>query len=409
MKWYNSVKVKMIGFFVLIFMIYLISIINTFSMLDPHEALQNISYTRAESAANILSKAPGCTLSKEEIFKKLSNNPKFNNARTETSVFQSIIDEVQWRTLVITLLATLIGYFILRAIFIRPIELLNRQLQEKDIHQTIECHDKSEISILVQSLNTRTQHLIRAQARESEEYQMRIEQEEMLIQQSKMAMIGEMMDSVAHQWKQPLNALTLYSELIRNDFEEGNVDQAYIEKFRKDIQLQIDHMVNTLDEFRSFFRPSKERQPFKLLDVVNSALFLAKDDILKNRILVKIEQKDEIVVDGFENEFKHLILNIINNAKDAFVENNISKRLIRIRLIASPKGNLLEIEDNAGGIPESVIDTLFEANVTTKSEGKGTGIGLYMSRQITDKHHATLTVENRKEGACFIVTFTTES
>jgi len=313
-------------------------------------------------------------------------------------------------TVILTLFATILGYFILQKIFVRPIQSINTQLINAGSDNTmLVCHDKGEIGMLVENLNTRTMKLVEAKERESKEYQLRKTQEEMLMQQSKMAVMGEMMDSVAHQWKQPLNALTLYSELIRNDFEEGNVDQAYIEKFRKDIQVQIDHMVNTLDEFRSFFRPSKERQPFKLLDVVNSALFLAKDDILKNRILVKTEQKDEIVVNGFENEFKHLILNIINNAKDAFVENNISKRLIRIRLIASPKGDRLEIEDNAGGIPGSVIDTLFDANVTTKAEGKGTGIGLYMSRQIADKHHATLTVENRKEGACFIVTFTSES
>jgi len=312
-------------------------------------------------------------------------------------------------TILLTLFATVVGYFILQKLFVQPIESINRQLTNAISENTLlQCRDKGEIGTLVENLNTRAVHLAKAKERESKELQIRKAQEEMLMQQSKMAVMGEMMDSVAHQWKQPLNALMLYSELIRNDFEEGNVDQDYIEKFRKDIQLQIDHMVNTLDEFRSFFRPSKERQPFKLLEVVNSALFLAKDDILKNRILVKIEREDEIIIDGFENEFKHLILNIINNAKDAFVENDISQRLIRIRLISSDEGEKLEIEDNAGGIPEAVIDTLFDANVTTKPEGKGTGIGLYMSRQIANKHHATLTVENREEGACFIVMFAQE-
>jgi signal transduction histidine kinase len=306
---------------------------------------------------------------------------------------------------VITLLATLIGYFILRALFVLPIEKLIKKVRQTDTHDTIVFDDKSEIGMLVESLNTRTHHLIEALKRESEEYQLRMAQEEMLIQQSKMAMMGEMMDSVAHQWKQPLNALTLYSELIRNDFHEGNVDKNYIEKFRSDIQLQIDHMVNTLDEFRSFFRPSKEQNDFRLVDVVHSALFLAKDDILKNHILVKVEQEDEIIINGYENEFKHLILNIINNAKDAFIEKDIQQRLVRIRLIASSEGDRMEICDNAGGVPEEVIETIFDANVTTKEEGKGTGIGLYMSRQIASKHNAVLSVENREEGACFIVTF----
>jgi signal transduction histidine kinase len=395
----------MIGFFVLIFMIYLVSIINTFSMIDPQKIFAATTQESAKSAANILSKSDNVSLSSSQIYQILVNDPHFKEHTQETQTLKKIIEEVRWRTLVITLLATLIGYFILRALFVLPIEKLIEKLRRTDTHDTIVFEDKSEIGMLVDSLNTRTHHLIEAQKRESEEYQLRIAQEEMLIQQSKMAMMGEMMDSVAHQWKQPLNALTLYSELIRNDFNEGNVDKAYIEKFRKDIQLQIDHMVNTLDEFRSFFRPSKERNDFKLLDVVNSALFLAKDDILKHRILVRVEQEDEIVVNGYANEFKHLILNIINNAKDAFIEHDISKRLIRIRLIASENEKRLEIEDNAGGIPEEVVETIFEANVTTKSEGKGTGIGLYMSRQIAQKHEAVLSVENREEGACFIVSF----
>ena len=410
MKWYNSLKVKMIGFFVLIFMIYLISIIRTFSMIDPQEVMTRTSEISAERAAVLLTKHSECNLSKAEIYTLLKNDPSFMHAPRQHDTFSKIIDEVRWRTLVITLLATLIGYFILRALFVRPIEKLIEQLQEKDTYHTIQFDNKSEIGILVDSLNARTHHIIRAQKRESEEYRLRIAQEEMLIQQSKMAMIGEMMDSVAHQWKQPLNALMLYSEMIRNDFEEGKVDQAYIEKFRKDIQLQIDHMVNTLDEFRSFFRPNKERSDFKLLDVVNSALFLAKDDILKNRILVKIAQTDEIIVNGFENEFKHLILNIINNAKDAFIERKIQKRSIIIRLINHTGDHpRLEIEDNAGGIPEEILDTLFDANTTTKEEGKGTGIGLYMSQRIARKHHAELTVENRANGACFIVLFLNEN
>jgi len=278
---------------------------------------------------------------------------------------------------------------------------------EKDL---LYCQDRGEIGMLVENLNARTIHLEKAKAKEAKEHEMRIANEEMLMQQSKMAMMGEMMDSVAHQWKQPLNALTLYSELIRNDFEDGVVDKAYIEEFRKNLQVQIDHMVNTLDEFRSFFRPNKERERFKLVDVLNSALFLAKDDILKHRILVKIVQEDNIEINGFPNELKHLILNIINNAKDAFIEHGIEKRLITIALIA-PKNDeaRLEICDNAGGVPESVIDKIFEANVTTKEEGKGTGIGLYMSQRIAKKHNAELTVENREEGACFIVTFKKET
>ena len=321
-----------------------------------------------------------------------------------------IFYKVLWVVALMTLFAAFIGYFVLKKVFVGPIESINEQLEdvleEDGLHyKLLKTEDKGEIGALVHNLNYRTQALEETQEREAEEIKKRLQNEKMLVQQSKMAAMGDMMDAVAHQWKQPLNALSMYSEIIRSDVKEGNVDEAYIEQFREDMQVQIDHMVNTLDEFRTFFRPNKYNQQFRLIDVIESVLFLTKDDLLKNAIIVDIEQKDPIEILGSENEFKHLILNIITNAKDAFNENSIKKRKIRIRLIQDPEGDRIEIEDNAGGIPEEVINDIFKANVTTKVEGKVTGIGLYMSMQIAVKHHAVLSVKNMNEGACFIITF----
>ena len=310
----------------------------------------------------------------------------------------------------LTLLATLFGYLILQYIFVRPIESINTQLknnlsQDGLHHKLLTCKDNGEIGALVTNLNTRTKALEVSKAREAKEIEMRLKNEKLLVQQSKMAAMGEMMDAVAHQWKQPLNALSMYSDIIKSDYTDGTVDEAYIAQFKEDIQTQIDHMVNTLDEFRTFFRPNKEHQHFSLSEVVSSVLLLTKDDLLKNRITVTREKEDNITIDGSENEFKHLVLNIINNAKDAFNENNISKREIKIRIISDNEGNKLEIEDNAGGIPAHIIGDIFKANITSKEEGKGTGIGLYMSTQIATKHHATLSVHNQNDGACFSVKF----
>jgi len=301
---------------------------------------------------------------------------------------------------------------ILQHIFVKPIESINEQLkdnlsQDGLHHKLLTCNDNGEIGSLVENLNTRTQALEVAKASEAKEIEKRIQNEKLLVQQSKMAAMGEMMDAVAHQWKQPLNALSMYSEIIKSDFDEGNVDKGYITQFSIDIQTQIDHMVNTLDEFRTFFRPNKENQEFALPDVLQSVLLLTKDDLLKNRITVNIEKEDPLTLVGSENEFKHLILNIINNAKDAFNENTIEKRELKIRIIQDDQGNRVEIEDNAGGIPEEIIKDIFKANVTSKEEGKGTGIGLYMSTQIATKHHATLSVQNQNDGACFTVKFNT--
>ncbi|HHO65791.1 MAG TPA: HAMP domain-containing histidine kinase, partial [Epsilonproteobacteria bacterium] len=273
--------------------------------------------------------------------------------------------------IVLTLLATILGYLVLQKLFVSPIESINRELknslsEDGQQYTLLTCHDKGEIGALVNNLNARTVTLAETKAREADEIAKRLKNEKMLVQQSKMAAMGEMMDAVAHQWKQPLNALSMYAEIIKGDYEEGNIDQAYIDQFRDDIQLQIDHMVNTLDEFRTFFRPNKEDENFQLLAVINSVLILTKDDLLKNRITVSIDQSDPIFIDGSANEFKHLVLNILTNAKDAFRDNNIEKRKISIRLIKDEQGKRLEIEDNAGGIPDEIINDIFKSHITTK-------------------------------------------
>jgi len=314
--------------------------------------------------------------------------------------------------IILTFLATIFGYLLLQKLFATPIESINKQLKNTlstngQQYKLLESKDRGEIGLLVANFNARTIALEESKESEAKEIEKRLYHEKMLLQQSKMAAMGEMMDAVAHQWKQPLNALSMYSDIIKSDFKDGLVDQKYVEQFKDDMQVQIDHMVNTLDEFRTFLRPNKADEMFSLLSIVHSVLFLIKDDLLKNRITVNIEQKDHIDIDGSSNEFKHLVLNIINNAKDAFNDNNIEKRKITIRLINDKEGKRLEIEDNAGGIPDHIIDDIFKANITSKEEGKGTGIGLYMSTQIATKHQALLSVKNQNDGACFTVTFNT--
>ena len=241
----------------------------------------------------------------------------------------------------------------------------------------------------------------RLEQRILEEIDKRIEREKILQSQAKMAAMGEMMDAVAHQWKQPLNALSMYSDLLRMDFEAGEVDRAYIEKFVEDLQEQIGHMVSTIDEFRTFFRPDKEREPFGLKRCTQSVLLLIHDEMLRNNITVEVEKHREIIIEGIENEFKHLLLNLLSNAKDAFIDNKIGDRYIYIRFYQKKHTVFVEIEDTAGGIPDEIIGDIFKPNFTTKPEGKGTGIGLYMSTQIAQKMHGTLTVENTGKGAKF--------
>jgi len=232
-----------------------------------------------------------------------------------------------------------------------------------------------------------------------EETEAHLKNEKMLQQQAKMAAMGEMMDAVAHQWKQPLNALSMFGQMLQMDFDDGLVDKPYIDTLLKDTDEQIDHMISTLTEFRTFFRPDKESEPFGLKRCIQTVKLLMKDELLRHQIEVVIESEKEIIINGIENEFKHLILNIINNAKDAFNERERKQRTIFIRFFQEASKTILQIEDNAGGIPEDIIKDIFKPNITTKEEG--TGIGLYMSTQIAQKLNGQLYVANTERGAEF--------
>lgn len=236
-----------------------------------------------------------------------------------------------------------------------------------------------------------------------EEIQIREKNHKMYEQQAKMAAMGEMMDAAAHQWKQPLNALSLMSDMLQGDFRDGDVDQTYIDNLTEGIQTQITHMVNTLSEFRSFFRPSKEAKSFGIKRSLQSVLLLVNDEFMKNNINIHIQSEKEILIHGIENEFKHLVLNIINNSKDAFNERELKDRNIYINFYKEDNHINLEIEDDAGGIPESVIHDIFKPDVTTKADGEGTGIGLYMSMQIAQKLNGSLSVHNTDKGAQFLL------
>ena len=226
------------------------------------------------------------------------------------------------------------------------------------------------------------------------EVEKRIYQEKILLQQSKFATMGEMLDVIAHQWKQPINGLYLRLELLKMETEDKNLLE-HIDEMQK----QLDQMVETMNEFRSFFR-DKEKKEFYIGDVVNNVLHLMKDEIIKNKIEIIENIEINFKIYGYPNEFKHLIISIITNSRDAFIERNINDRKIIITATENQEFYYLKISDNAGGIPENIIDNIFELNITTK-EG-GTGVGLYIASAIARKNGGELIAQNNKEGAEFI-------
>lgn len=261
------------------------------------------------------------------------------------------------------------------------------------------------LSLFLERYDTRQQELDELnkelEKRIAQEVKVAKENHKRFEQQAKMAAMGEMMDAAAHQWKQPLNALSMMSDMLVDDFKNNLVDSAYIQELSDDTQAQITHMVNTLSEFRNFFRPKETQENFGIKRSISSVLVLVNDEFIKNNINVHIQSDKEILLYGIENEFKHLVLNIINNAKDAFNECNVKERDIYINFYKDVKCINLEIRDTAGGVPLSIIKDIFKPEITTKADDKGTGIGLYMSTQIAQKLGGTLSVKNVQNGALF--------
>ncbi|MEA3383425.1 MAG: HAMP domain-containing sensor histidine kinase [Campylobacterota bacterium] len=273
--------------------------------------------------------------------------------------------------------------------------------KSKRLNTIVKQSDKQQAQLLKlnEELDEYKNHL---EQKVEEEIALRKEKEKMLFQQSKLAAMGEMMDAVAHQWKQPINIINMQVDMMGYDFEDKLIDQEYVDKFQSKISNQVKHMTSTLKEFRSFFRPNKEVEEFDIKAMIDSVLLLVKDEFMKNQITIEVDEQQNFSLSGIENEFKHLVLNIINNSKDAFNDNNIKNRIIKIDILSDENTKSIEIQDNAGGIPTNIINDIFKANVTSKAEGKGTGIGLYMSSQIATKHNGTLDVANCEDGAKFI-------
>jgi|FLOH01.1.fsa_nt_gi signal transduction histidine kinase len=231
-----------------------------------------------------------------------------------------------------------------------------------------------------------------------------LKKDKMLEQQSRLASMGEIIDAIAHQWKQPLNSLSMMSDMLREDFKLGIVDQQYIDELDDTFHLQIDFMVNTLSEFRTFFRPSTQDELCYMQDVLSSVQILMKDELLSQNIYLDLDIDKTIKINANKNEFKHLFINLINNSIDAFNEKKITERKIFIRCYRENSNIYIEVEDNAQGISLDVLHEIFKPNVTTKPEGKGTGIGLYMCSQIVKKNNGTINVHNTETGAFFTIT-----
>jgi signal transduction histidine kinase len=238
------------------------------------------------------------------------------------------------------------------------------------------------------------------------------EKDRILIRQSRQAALGEMIGNIAHQWRQPINALGLIIQDIEDAHDHNELSGGYI---RKSIDLSMDlitHMSDTIDDFRNFFVPNKDKNHFPIDEAIDNALKIVGASLSNYEIRVEQQLEDHIHIYTYKNEFTQVIINILNNSKDAFKTVDERPKLITIRAFVNEaiREFVLSISDNAGGIDPAIMEKIFDPYFTTKHKDQGTGIGLYMSKSIIENNmKGALQAENIDGGARLIILLPLES
>ncbi|MGB3962727.1 MAG: ATP-binding protein [Sulfurimonas sp.] len=285
----------------------------------------------------------------------------------------------------------------------------------KNSSSQIEIKSKDEIAMMSQVVN---EHIIKIEEVMEKKLAQLKEKDEQMLKQSRLAQMGEMISMIAHQWRQPLSAIAattadmeikLFQRRLFDleETKERDAMEAYTMESLRKINTFVHYLSKTIDDFRNFFKSDKQKSVFKLEDLINKTLNLSAHLIRTNDIVV-VKNYDNTLHElyNYDSEITQVFLNIIKNSIDAIMEKQIEKPRIYITIKKNRVGNQsVSIEDNAGGISESIISKVFDPYFSTKDKN-GTGLGLYMSKIIIHEHcNGVLSVDNGEAGACFVVEF----
>jgi len=267
-----------------------------------------------------------------------------------------------------------------------------REISDRKSLELRQVESQKEIKVLNHSLADRVQ----------EEVDKNRKKDQQLLAQSRLAQMGEMLSMIAHQWRQPLAAISSASSALELKASLGKVDKETVIKNSQNISKYSQHLSATIDDFRDFFKPNKELSLVTYCELIKSVLsILATSVETKNITLVKDLNCNERF-HTHSNEIKQVILNLIKNAEDVLVENSIVKPYIKISTYTLDNKHILEVSDNGGGVPEEIKDKIFDPYFSTKLDKNGTGLGLYMSKIIVEEHcGGKLNVTNNEDGASF--------
>jgi len=263
-------------------------------------------------------------------------------------------------------------------------------------------HNISEYLQELQTFNTQLEHQVQEKVQELQL------QEKMMIHQSRQAAMGEMLESIAHQWRQPLNIIGLSCANLETEYQLGLMDAKNFTEKMKIISTNINYMSSTIDDFRNFLNPDRNLSYFNPTNTIEDVLQILNAQLSNNTIKITINTLKRIELYGIENEFKQVVFILFNNAKDAIKsaiqDKKISQGDITVTLTSNDTYNTISFCDNGGGIKEEIIDSIFNPYFSTKFVSSGTGIGLYIAKNIIESRmKGQLRVKNTTQGCCFTI------
>ena len=237
-----------------------------------------------------------------------------------------------------------------------------------------------------------------------EQIDKRLEQEEILIQQSKLASMGEMIGNIAHQWRQPLAQISAIHMNMKVTYDFDKFTKEYLAAKIKEANTLTNYMSQTISDFQNFFKPQGEKEEFSVENACKEAYFILQSSLKYHSINLDFNIIESPIVYGYKNEYSQVILNILSNAKDILIERNIEKPEIKIEIKSGDNFAIVKIEDNAKGVDHDIIEKIFDPYFTTRHKTQGTGIGLYMSKNIIERNmNGFINVKNENNGAVFTI------
>lgn len=249
-------------------------------------------------------------------------------------------------------------------------------------------------------LNISLEDRVKIEVKKNEEHQ------KLMILQSRHAQMGEIISMIAHQWRQPLNNLSLIIQDSVFQYKQGKFSDKEMQILNKESSNQIQFMSDTITNFKHFFKPEKDRVKFDISSVLNHTITIVQPILDIENINLEIVFEENIYIVGFPLELGQSVMNIMTNAKDALKANGIKEKSIQMKLTSDIDTTTITIKDNAGGIPIEIKDKIFDPYFSTKNEQDGTGLGLYITKIIIEDHmNGHLDVSSDEDGTVFSITF----